>query len=152
MPAPFRTPPPDQPELEQVLTAQQQRAYGSIRHTILIPKRKVLNWPDFPKFSGKESYAKVGADFLAWEKHLCSGTYDERCDCPNDFSIFALNDKLEDKILSKWVAESNSAEQDAKVLFDQEDGGEYHGPHGKTESSQQDLDGCLCESAPGHMG
>ncbi|KAE9328087.1 hypothetical protein PF008_g16258 [Phytophthora fragariae] len=82
---------------------------------------KDLDWPGFPKFSGKEIYAGVGADFLAWGKtfvqRLVAAQLMSGGDWPDDFKILALNNKLEgpalaffDKMLPKWVAGSNTVE------------------------------------------
>nr|KAE8921610.1 hypothetical protein PF009_g28115 [Phytophthora fragariae] len=86
-----------------------------------MPKMKDLDWPGFTKFSGKEIYAGVGADFLAWGKkfvlRLVAAQLMSGGDWPDDFKILALNNKLEgpalaffDKMLPKWVAESNTVE------------------------------------------
>ncbi|KAE9090741.1 hypothetical protein PF007_g19126 [Phytophthora fragariae] len=86
-----------------------------------MPKMKDLDWPGFPKFSGKEIYAGVGADFLAWGKtfvqRLVAAQLMSGGDWPDDFKILALNNKLEgpalaffDKMLPKWVAGSNTVE------------------------------------------
>ncbi|KAE9238201.1 hypothetical protein PF005_g327 [Phytophthora fragariae] len=86
-----------------------------------MPKMKDLDWPGFPEFSGKEIYAGVGADFLAWGKkfvqRLVAAQLMSGGDWPDDFTILALNNKLEgpaldffDKMLPKWVAESNTVE------------------------------------------
>ncbi|OWZ21025.1 hypothetical protein PHMEG_0004490 [Phytophthora megakarya] len=72
------------------------------------PKMKDLDRPGFPKFSGKEIYAGVGARFLAWGnkfvQHLVAAQM-----------MNALNSKSEgpalaffDKIYPKWTAESNT--------------------------------------------
>ncbi|GMF18330.1 unnamed protein product [Phytophthora fragariaefolia] len=86
-----------------------------------MPKMKDLDWSGFPKFSGKEIYAGVGADFLAWGKkfviRLVAAQLMSGGDWPDDIKILALNNKLEglalaffDKMLPKWVAKSSTVE------------------------------------------
>ncbi|POM67405.1 hypothetical protein PHPALM_16605, partial [Phytophthora palmivora] len=111
------------PQYGAAPTAPQQHAqfYPPQNFGLKTPKMKDLDWPGFPKFSGTEVYAGVGADFLAWGKkfvqRLVAAQVMSGGDWPEDFKILALNNKLEgqaldffDKMLPKWVAESNTVE------------------------------------------
>ncbi|OWZ18541.1 Pol Polyprotein [Phytophthora megakarya] len=122
-PVPFRSPPSNPPPHEPVPTVPQQHAqfFPPQNFGLKLPKMKDLDCPGFPKFSGKEIYAGVSADFLAWGKkfvqRLVAAQMMNGGDWPDDFKILALNNKLEGpalaffaKMLSKWTAESNTVE------------------------------------------
>ncbi|KAG2915070.1 hypothetical protein PC117_g18135 [Phytophthora cactorum] len=74
------------------------RAGGRIRAEDT--KARDPDWPVFPKFSGKDTYAGVGADFKSWGgggflQRLVAAQQINDGDWPEEFKILALNDKLE---------------------------------------------------------
>ncbi|KAE9292468.1 hypothetical protein PR003_g24749 [Phytophthora rubi] len=88
---------------------------------IKIPKPRDLDWPGFGKFSGKEVYPGLGADFkscrLRFLQRLAAAQQMSGGDWPEEFRILALNGKLDGTALvyfegmaPLWTAESPTLE------------------------------------------
>ncbi|ETL30993.1 hypothetical protein L916_16093 [Phytophthora nicotianae] len=119
--APMRTPLQYQPPQQQ-----QQVPPPHVEQPVLLPvnfgvkiqKPRNLDWP---KFSGKETYAAIGADFKSWGlrflQRLGAAQQMSGGDWPEEFKILMLNGKLDgtvlvyfEKMLPGWTAVSNSLE------------------------------------------
>ncbi|OWZ14942.1 LOW QUALITY PROTEIN: hypothetical protein PHMEG_00011502 [Phytophthora megakarya] len=115
-PVPFRSPPPNPPTHEPVPTVLATAEFWPEA-----AEYERLGLARLPKFSGKEIYIGVCADYLAWGKkfvqRLVAAQMMNGGDWPDDFKILALNNKLKGpalaffgKMLPKWTAGSNTVE------------------------------------------
>ncbi|EGZ23156.1 hypothetical protein PHYSODRAFT_487665 [Phytophthora sojae] len=88
---------------------------------IKIPKPRDLDWPGFGKFSGKEVYPGLGANFKSWGlrflKRLAAAQQMSGGDWPEEFRILALNGKLDgtalvyfERMVPLWTTESPTLE------------------------------------------
>ncbi|KAG3111722.1 hypothetical protein PI124_g8481 [Phytophthora idaei] len=120
--APRHMPPqhqPPQPQVPSPYVAQQ--AMPLVNLGVKIPEPRDLDWPWFSKFSRKETYEGVGADFNLWRlrflQRLGAAQQMSGGNWPEEFKILALNGKLEgtalvyfEKMLPGWTAVSDSLE------------------------------------------
>ncbi|POM73121.1 Hypothetical protein PHPALM_10061, partial [Phytophthora palmivora] len=117
---PPRTPPPYPPPhpLRRLISRRNQ--WNNQRSSSILC-RQYLDWPGFTKFSGKETYTGVGADFKAWGlrflQRLGAAQQMSGGDWPEDFKLLALNGQLEgadlnyyEKMLPVWTSVSNTLE------------------------------------------
>uniref|UniRef100_A0AAV1TE31 Polyprotein n=1 Tax=Peronospora matthiolae TaxID=2874970 RepID=A0AAV1TE31_9STRA len=117
-------PPPNQPP-QQVNQNQPPRSSPNFTpredYGLKIPKPRDLDWPGFAKFTGKETYPGVGADFKAWGmrflQRLGAAQLMSGGDWPEEFKVLALSGKLDgaalsyyEKMLPVWSSVSNTLE------------------------------------------
>ncbi|KAG2779651.1 hypothetical protein PC116_g17130 [Phytophthora cactorum] len=87
-----------------------------------VPKPRDLDWPGFAKFTGKEVYPGLGADFKTWGlrvlQRLAATQQMSGGDWSEEFRIIALNGKLDgtalvyfERMLPLWTKESPTLEQ-----------------------------------------
>ncbi|KAG3030094.1 hypothetical protein PC120_g3985 [Phytophthora cactorum] len=165
---PPRTPPPQpmaQPPHQSPQSAQQFMPPADFG--LKIPKPRDLDWPGFTRFSRKETYPGVGADFKSWGlrflQRLGAAQQMSGGDCPEGFKLLALNGKLEGTTLNYYKKmlpmtpipstkgiEMMAAEKDRnKTWLEHYQFLVYVAERsGNTEQSVLE---CLCKSAPAYI-
>ncbi|KAG2817462.1 hypothetical protein PC111_g12699 [Phytophthora cactorum] len=72
-----------------------------------VPKPRDLDWPGFAKFTGKEVYPGLGADFKTWGlrvlQRLAATQQMSGGDWSEEFRIIALNGKLDGTALTTTI-------------------------------------------------
>ena len=112
---------PRMPTQQRDQPASAQHLVPPEGNVLKIPKPRDLDWPGFAKFSGKETYLGVGADFkvrgMGFLQRLGAAQPMSGGEWPEDFKILALTGKLEgsslsccERMLPVWTAVSNTLE------------------------------------------
>ncbi|OWZ03499.1 hypothetical protein PHMEG_00024762 [Phytophthora megakarya] len=90
---------PEQPQVQQQAGPAVEQFAPPTNFGVKIPKPRDLDWPAFIKFSGKEVYPGLDADFKPCELHflqrLGAAQQISSGDWPEEFRILALNGKLD---------------------------------------------------------
>ncbi|POM64351.1 Hypothetical protein PHPALM_20126 [Phytophthora palmivora] len=109
-PQPLHPQPSYQPPQPVEQSTQQQIFVPPVDYGLKIPKPRDLDWPGFTKFSGKETYTGVGADFKTWGLRflLRLGAAQQMTARDGKLEGAALN--YYEKMLPVWTSVSNTLE------------------------------------------
>uniref|UniRef100_A0AAV1V5G9 Uncharacterized protein n=1 Tax=Peronospora matthiolae TaxID=2874970 RepID=A0AAV1V5G9_9STRA len=116
--------PPDQPHQQDERYRSPEPSHPFVTpndYGLKLPKPRDLDWHGFSKFTGKETYPGVGANFKAWGirflQRLGAAQMMSGGDWLEELKILALSGKLEgsalsyyEKMLPVWCAVSNTLE------------------------------------------
>ncbi|OWZ18981.1 hypothetical protein PHMEG_0006833 [Phytophthora megakarya] len=121
---------PEPPQVQQQKQEAQptEQFVPPVNFGVKIPKPRDLDWLGFVKFSGKEVYPGLGADFKAWGlrflQRLAAAQQMSGGDWPEEFRILALNGKLDgtalvyfERILPLWTADKDDNAKESKILL-----------------------------------